>query len=93
MQVTDIFQLLHIIERDNGDESFSDCSGASSKEISELPTYHLLSSVQDKKAPSKGHSACHRDADIPAISIQNQDCVCVICLSAYEENDILCKLW
>ncbi|KAL9553300.1 hypothetical protein MBANPS3_003359 [Mucor bainieri] len=91
--IVDILQLLHIIERDNGNEPLFDCSGASNKEIAELPTYHLLSTEQDEKTLLIEHSVCDQDDDIPAISIPNQDRVCVICLSLYEESDILCKLW
>lgn len=89
----DILQLLYIIERDDGGESLFDCSGASEKEISELPTYYLTSTAQDETLLPKESPVCDHSSSIPTITIPNQDRVCVICLSFYEESDVLCKLW
>ncbi|KAL7310611.1 hypothetical protein PS15m_010090 [Mucor circinelloides] len=91
--IIDILQLLYIIERDDGGESLFDCSGASEKEISELPTYYLTSTAQDETLLPKESPVCDHSSSIPTITIPNQDRVCVICLSFYEESDVLCKLW
>ncbi|KAF1800513.1 hypothetical protein FB192DRAFT_1436918, partial [Mucor lusitanicus] len=93
--IIDILQLLHIIERgDLGEEPLFDSPGASSKEIAELPTYHISSTAQDTKSPStRKDLVCHNNVGNASISIPSQDCVCVICLSPYNENDVLCQLW
>lgn len=93
--IQDILQLLHIIERgDLGEEPLFDSPGASSKEIAELPTYHISSTAQDTKSPStRKDLVCHNNVGNASISIPSQDCVCVICLSPYNENDVLCQLW
>ncbi|KAI7903179.1 MBOAT, membrane-bound O-acyltransferase family-domain-containing protein [Cokeromyces recurvatus] len=62
--------------------------GISQKEISTLPIYQL--STKEKEEEERWSST----NTIPIIYIPNdQDRLCVICLSTYEKNDILCKLW